>query len=159
MKSGRILLWVFVGLLLIGGATMAIKLVRGLRNNNPGNIEKGIAWKGIDTAKTAAESRFIVFTAPEWGIRAMARLLKNYARLYSLNTVAGIINRWAPPSENNTGAYVAAVANALKVAPNSVIDIAARLPDLLRAIITHENGTQPYSDATIREGVRLEGAA
>ena len=159
MKTDRLLLWIFVALLVGGGGYMAVRLTRGIRNNNPGNIVKGIAWKGIDSAKTALESRFIVFTAPEWGIRAMARLLKNYYNLYGLKTVRAIIDRWAPPSENDTGSYVTAVANRLNVGPDEPINIVSVMPDLIGAIIRHENGAQPYPSETIQRGIELERTA
>lgn len=159
-RDNKLLLWLFLGsLFLIGSVAVVAKLARGIRNNNPGNIEKGIAWKGIDAAKTAQESRFIVFTAPEWGLRAMARLLKNYQRLYGLSTVRGIINRWAPPTENDTGAYVNAVARALSVDPDASISVETSLPALLKAIVRHENGSQPYPDSLIARGIELERTA
>ena len=138
---------------------MTVRLARGIRNHNPGNIEKGIRWKGIDATKTDAESRFIVFTAPEWGIRAMVRLLKNYERLYGLNTVRGLINRWAPPIENLTSAYVSAVARRLNVDPDATINIVSVMPSLVEAIIKHENGSQPYPATTIQRGIELERTA
>lgn len=158
-RDTKILLWLMSGFLLLGGGIVAIKLARGIRNNNPGNIEKGIAWKGIDAAKTAKESRFIVFVAPEWGVRAMARLLKNYQRLYGLSSVRAIINRWAPPTENDTGAYVNAVAKALAVGPDQSINVESSLPALVKAIIRHENGSQPYPDSVIARGIELERTA
>jgi hypothetical protein len=161
----KILLGIFIGsFALLGGGIVAIKLARGIRNNNPGNIEKGISWKGIDPIKTAAEPRFIVFSAPEWGIRAMVRLLKNYQRLYGLDTVREIIGRWSPDADptnpaGSTTAYIGAVAKALTVSPDQSINLDAVMPALVRAIIKHENGTQPYSAALISRGIELERTA
>ena len=88
------------------GAKSTRKETRGIRNNNPGNIEKSKnnKWQGM--AESQPDKRFITFTSPEWGIRAIARILINYKDKYDLDTVKKIISRWAPPSENNTGAYV-----------------------------------------------------
>lgn len=158
-RREKMLLWILAGVAIFGGAVMAVKIARGIRNHNPGNIEKGIRWKGIDTAKTDAESRFIVFIAPEWGIRAMVRLLKNYQRLYGLDTVRKIINRWAPPTENITSAYVAAVARRLNVDPDATINVEAVMPAFIEGIIKHENGSQPYPAATIQRGIELERTA
>jgi hypothetical protein len=83
----------------------------------------------------------------------MARVLTNYERLHGLNTVAGIIGRWAPPVENDTHSYVGAVARRLGVNPDEPIDLAAHLPALMAAIIHHENGRQPYTVAQIHEGI------
>jgi len=126
---------------------------RGIRNNNPGNIDKGPKWIGL--ADEQPDSRFSSFTAPEYGIRAMGRLLNNYQRLYGINTVSGLINRWAPDSENNTLAYVHHVADTLGVEPHQPITVADHLEPLVKVIIQHENGVQPYPDDLIRDGLAM----
>lgn len=129
-------------------------LPRGIRNHNPGNIEyTGTAWKGLDSPPT--DGRYCRFIDPVWGIRAMARILLNYQRLYGIDTVAGIVSRWAPSSENDTGAYIASVAGRVGVAPDETISVEGRLYELIPAMIYHENGQQPYSAGQIREGVSL----
>lgn len=135
-----------------------MKQSRGIRNNNPGNIDynKNNNWRGqIGIEEGVAKPRFARFDTPENGIRALAKLLLNYQRLHKLNTVRGIINRWAPPVENVTSAYVAACARALGVAADEVINLSdSRLLKLLTvAIIKHENGSQPYSDFVIDTSV------
>jgi len=37
---------------------------RGIRNHNPGNIEKGDPWQGL-AADQSGDPRFAVFAAPE----------------------------------------------------------------------------------------------
>ena len=132
---------------------------RGIRNNNPGNIRKSAAvWLGKIAGDDPA---FEVFDSPAHGIRAIAKLLLNYERKYGLNTVHGLIDRWAPPVENDTSAYVRFVAGSLAVDPDDVLDVPARLPDLVSAIITQENGQQPYAGDVIAEGctMALEGTS
>jgi len=125
---------------------------RGIRNNNPGNIRHGAAqWDGMREAQT--DGAFVQFISPVFGLRALAKLLFNYERLYSLNTVRGIISRWAPDSENNTEQYIFIVSNALGVHPDGPLDMKTVMPDLVAAIIKHENGTQPYSVAMIKDGI------
>lgn len=126
---------------------------RGIRNNNPGNIRHGDSWRGM--AANQPDPAFVTFVAPEYGIRAMGKVLVNYERLHGLNTVAGIIDRWAPPTENNTHAYQLNVAERLGVGINDPIDVKAKLPQLVPAIIQHENGLQPYMPATINAGLAL----
>lgn len=127
---------------------------RGIRNNNPGNIVRsGVGWQGM-SADQSADSRFIVFDAPEYGIRAMARVLKNYIA-GGYTTVQQIINRWAPPIENDTGAYINAVAQSIGVSPTAPVDASA-IPAIISAIIYHENGQQPYSPELIAHGIQLE---
>lgn len=127
---------------------------RGIRNNNPGNLENnGIQWKGLSSTQT--DSRFYQFTDPRYGIRALARVLKTYERQYGLNTVEGIINRWAPPHENNTDSYIDHVASVLGVKRNQSFDVSQNLVQLAEAIIIHENGVNPYPMDTIIDGVMM----
>ena len=130
---------------------------RGIRNNNPGNIRKGEKWKGLSEHQT--DSSFCIFVSPEYGIRALVKILLTYYKKYQLNTVKKIISRYAPPNENETESYIKSVANQLGVASDEVIDLSsvAVLVVLLRAIIRHENGEQPYSDEQILKGIHLAG--
>lgn len=82
------------------------QLPRGIRNNNPGNIRHGANWLGLNPNGRNIDSGFCVFTAPVYGIRALAKVLVNYKRIYGLNTVRQIVNRYAPPNENQTTAYM-----------------------------------------------------
>ncbi|EFM0018506.1 hypothetical protein DI17_004373 [Escherichia coli] len=126
---------------------------RGIRNNNPGNLEfsKSNPWSG----QTGDDGRFAKFETPEHGIRALGRNLLSYQR-QGIDTVSDIINRWAPPTDNNnTDAYIKAVCAQLGVTADQQLD--ASNPDTLKAlcaaIIHHENGSQPYSDQQLATGV------
>ncbi|MDD9238382.1 hypothetical protein PVM11_05585 [Enterobacter roggenkampii] len=126
---------------------------RGIRNNNPGNLEysKTNPWIG----QTGDDGRFAKFETPEHGIRALGRNLLSYQR-QGIDTVSDIINRWAPPSDNNnTEAYIKAVCAQLGVTADQQLD--ASNPDTLKAlcaaIIHHENGSQPYTDQQLSTGV------
>ena len=128
---------------------------RGERNNNPGNIRlSATRWQGqVDGTDPA----FVTFATPQDGIRALAKLLRNYQTIHGLRTVRAIIARYAPASENNTSAYVGAVASALGVSPDAPIDLNsdATLQQLVAAIIQHENGRNVYAADTIAAGVAL----
>lgn len=126
---------------------------RGIRNNNPGNIRHGDNWQGLSAEQL--DSDFCTFTTPEYGIRAMCKILLNYERRHGLNTVRGIISRWAPPVENNTESYVQSVARALNVDADKEIKVDDYLDYLVPAIIRHENGQQPYSPEVIRMGINM----
>lgn len=134
---------------------------RGIRNNNPGNIDysKANDWLGQLPFDPSIESRFARFDSPQHGIRALAKTLLSYQRRHGLNTVRAMIGRWAPSNENNTNAYVSAVEARLRVEqgvpPGADIDLQTRatLVSLVQAIILHENGASPYSQAVIEEGV------
>ncbi|KTJ26611.1 hypothetical protein ASU86_06580 [Enterobacter hormaechei subsp. steigerwaltii] len=131
----------------------SVDSARGIRNNNPGNLEysKTNPWVG----QTGDDGRFAKFETPEHGIRALGRNLLSYQR-QGIDTVSDIINRWAPPSDNNnTDAYIQAVCAQLGVTADQQLD--ASNPDTLKAlcaaIIKHENGSQPYSDQQLATGV------
>jgi hypothetical protein len=122
---------------------------RGVRNNNPGNIDwienPSKRWRGMVRKESPEEGgRFAIFDSPANGVRAIAQeLLLDERR--GIRTIAGLISAWAPPGENNTPAYVRAVARAVGVEPDDSIDVRSYLPRLVASIIHHENGIQPYS--------------
>ncbi|QBF27172.1 structural protein [Pseudomonas tructae] len=132
---------------------------RGIRNNNPGNIDYSPSnkWSGqLGIEQGVDKPRFARFDTPENGIRALGKLLQTYQRVYGLNTVAKIIARWAPSNENDTAAYVRSVESRIGSKPGATIKLTdpAVLKGFVVAIIAHENGGNPYSDAVISEGVR-----
>lgn len=128
---------------------------RGIRNNNPGNLEfdPNITWDG----QVGVDGPYLIFATPQKGIRAMTKNLVNQQKLHGLNTVADIITKYAPPNENDTAAYIADVANKLGVNPNQAIDVASVAPTFVQAIIKHENGVQPYDLATLNQGLVSAG--
>lgn len=148
-------IWLALAGLLIAGTGAAVYVgARGIRNNNPGNIRKGTSqWQGMSAQQN--DAAFVQFDSPVYGIRALAKLLKNYQARYNLNTVEEIISRYAPPNENITGSYVSAVANAIGVGARQPINVTQYLPALVAAITKHENGLQPYPESLIRQGVAL----
>jgi len=129
---------------------------RGLRNNNPGNIRHGDNWQGM--AKVQNDASFITFVSPVYGIRAIAKIIGNYKAKYGLDTIAGIINRWAPPSENDTQAYIDDVSQSVGIGPDMPLQH-SDMTALVSAIIKHENGVQPYSLATLSTGIAMSGVA
>jgi len=140
--------------------------LRGIRNHNPGNIDFSPenSWLGLDTDKPS-DGRFCRFKSPEWGIRAMARILRNYQKRDGqagvggpgIDTVQEIIHRWAPPVENQTDAYVRKVAGAIGKRPTEPLDMTdpGVMAEFIAAIIRHENGIQPYSMELIKAGIAL----
>ncbi|HDS7793393.1 TPA: hypothetical protein QH592_002927 [Raoultella ornithinolytica] len=125
---------------------------RGVRNNNPGNIEAGSnSWDG----QAGSDGRFAKFVTPEHGIRALGKNLLAYQR-QGYDTVSEIVNRWAPSSDgNNTQAYIAALCKQLSVNPDDQLNMSDinTLRQLCAGIIKHENGKQPYSDEQLNTGV------
>lgn len=113
----------------------------GIRNNNAGNLRSTpTKWKGEITQ----DQEYEVFDSPELGLRALMKLLVNYNKKYGLNTVRSIINRWAPPVENDTGSYQDHVAKILCVGVDDVLKFnRSTVIKLCKAIVRHENGRPP----------------
>ncbi|GAB1846373.1 hypothetical protein MyNCGM683_12020 [Achromobacter xylosoxidans] len=111
----------------------------GIRNNNPGNIRaSGLDWEGA----VGEEGGFVKFDGPIAGGKALIKNLMAYNSKYGLDTVEGIIGRWAPATENNTAAYVTAVSAGLGVGPKDPLDMRSPvvLAKLASLIARHENG-------------------
>lgn len=135
--------------------------VRGIRNNNPGNLN----YAGQQGAsRENGNGRFASFNTPEEGINAMSRQLdlhftgksaKSKEAGRPLRTVTDIIGAWAPPGENNTAKYINDVSRQLGVSPTAQLNLKdpATKAALMKAIVTKENGGNPYTDAQYFAGI------
>jgi hypothetical protein len=120
------------------GAGPGKKVARGIRNNNPGNIRIGINWLG--RVVPGKDVSFVEFKTMPLGVRALYIDLINKHKS-GLRTVQDIIYKYAPPSENLTGAYVAAVAQDMKIPAKQVFSPTAKnFTTFVKAIVKHENG-------------------
>ncbi|HDL7084435.1 TPA: lytic transglycosylase domain-containing protein [Yersinia enterocolitica] len=136
---------------------------RGIRNNNPGNIN----YVGQDGASLERPGgRFAKFETAYDGLKAMARQLMRYFTGKTtgkpLQTLTDIISTWAPGSENNTGAYIAQLSKILNVHPDAVLNLENPqvMSALMGGIIHHENGRNPYSSELINRaagGMQQQG--
>ena len=139
------------------------KLPRGYRNNNPLNIRiSSNAWKG--KIKPSGDKAFEQFASMPYGYRAALVLMRNYISKYGCNTVEKIISRWAPPSENNTLAYIKHVCDYSGLTPDTVVarNDKDTLTKMAYAMSIIENGNTEYTRMlglpnmeTINEGWRL----
>jgi len=124
----------------VPGGPVGGRQPRGIRNNNPGNIEDGPFAKSLPGYK-GSDGRFAIFDSPAAGQGAAVALLKSYGGR-GLNTVQSIIDRWAPPSENDSGSYAATVAKAVGVNPTQPLNMQdpTTLQRLAGAMFAVENG-------------------
>lgn len=144
---------------------------RGIANFNPGNLDRHEPpWNheirdANDPRLTSqqkwelTQGRFCVFDADHWGIRALALNLLAYQRI-GLISVRAIISHWAPPADNNnTAVYIADVCKWTGFDPGETLDLHdwSTLQKLTVAIITKENGGNPYDPIDIEDGLRLAG--
>jgi hypothetical protein len=122
-----------------GGTGASQRQPRGVRNNNFGNLKPVPGgWQGQVGVDPGG---YAIFDTPEAGIHAADTNLQAYAG-HGINTLRGVIMRWAPPGENNTDAYVGAVSKMTGLHPDQQIDLAdpAVRQQILPALFRVENG-------------------
>ncbi|WGL34739.1 peptidoglycan transglycosylase [Escherichia phage vB_EcoP-R1] len=123
---------------------------RGIRNNNPGNIRVSKdQWEGM----TGDDGAFVTFDSPESGVRALGKNLLSYGRR-GYDSIEKIINRWAPPNENDTKAYIDSVVAATGIPATQSLDLSNpdTLSALAQAISFHETGSR-YDPEVYQKGV------
>lgn len=116
-------------------------LPRGLRNCNPGNIRRSkVRYRG--EVAYGGDPEFRVFESMALGYRAMFVLLHTYRLKHRCHTLREMIARYAPPSENNTEAYIARVARQSGVNPDAAVDTLDRatMVAIVCAMSAVENG-------------------
>lgn len=136
---------------------MTVKQPRGLRNNNPLNIERtGDRWRGMSPEQR--DPRFVQFVAPEWGVRAAVVILRNYQKRYHLHTLTVILHRYAPAVENHTKRYIERVSSRAGISPDTHLDLTNRelVSRLIEAMWLVECGV-PGDRETIERGLDLAG--
>lgn len=108
----------------------------GLRNNNPGNIRAFDTWQG----QIGTNQGFVVFQDIPFGIRALAIVLVNKID-NGLDTIESIIYSYAPPSENNTEAYISQVVSTTGISRTAILnDDSSTIKKLMKGIIRVEVG-------------------
>lgn len=139
------------------GTTIDLDLPRGLRLNNPGNIRiSQTKWQG--EIIPSADKSFKQFQSLAYGYRAIIKLVRNYFVFYDLNTIEKIINRWAPPHENNTKAYIDFVCKDTNIRINTIIDVynETMMCAIAGAISKMENGVNIKVDTkAVHDGWKL----
>lgn len=131
-------------------------LPRGIRNNNPGNLNfVGQAGAELEGG-VGANARFARFSSMADGVAALASQLQVY-QARGVDTIKAIIEKYAPPSENNTGAYVMSVSKALGIGAEQRLDLknVAVLREMISAISTVENGPGRLGIDQINAGLSL----
>lgn len=98
----------------------AQKGLRNFRNNNPGNIRYS-PWSAEHGAIGKDKQGFAIFPDKETGSRAQDSLLQNYISK-GRNTLKSIIERYAPPSENNTVGYYSNLSKRVGIGVNEEIN-------------------------------------
>lgn len=127
----------------------------GLYINNPGNIRKSsIVWEGMVTP--GSSTNFVEFVSMAYGYRAMFLNIASYIDS-GYNTIEKIINRWAPPSENNTSNYINNVQNWSGIDRGQVLtrNDGDEIINIVAAISKQENGV-PAIISEVYAGFNLQ---
>lgn len=125
---------------------------RNVRNNNPLNIRYNPAndWQG----QTGSDGEFSQFIDVEHGFRAAYKLIQNYQNWYGLTSISDIVNRWAPPNENDTDGYIDYIAEKLdKLTWTPVTD--SEIPELLYWMAEKEGAKGAFTIEQIERGIAL----
>lgn len=110
---------------------------RADRNFNPLNLKtNGNAGKD--------SGGFAKYTDEDSGWEAARRQLSMYYTRDRLNTVRGLVNKWAPPSENDTEAYIAEISKRMGVGANEKIDLSD--PSVLGELSAYMARHEGYSN-------------
>ena len=139
---------------------------RGIRNNNPLNIRHSASqWQGARPQQT--DPAFVQFETMAYGYRAAWKTLETYWNHFHQQqqayNVRNIIARWAPPSENDTRAYIVTVLRLTSLGGQENLPQPSRRTDterlerLMAAMTTVECGI-PYAQVNIhdiRQGFEL----
>jgi hypothetical protein len=132
----------------------------GLRNNNPGNLRynANIQWQG----QIGQNKGFAVFRDVAYGIRAYGMDLTHDIKK-GANTLEKLIYQFAPPSENNTEAYIINVSRISGIPRNQIlapnIDTLARVARGMFSVELGASFAQNLSDKDIREGLLMISAS
>ena len=122
----------------------------GMRLNNPGNIRPGAGFFG----ESGQDKGYAKFVSDAAGLRAIQRLLMTYGNQYGINTLRGLANRYAPPSDNNpTENYIEFLSQKTGINPDEPINLAERGAEIIPAIIGFEQGKQPFSQKMINTAI------
>ncbi|NII73264.1 hypothetical protein FHW84_001833 [Dyella sp. SG562] len=137
-----------------GAASSAAGSPIGIRNNNPGNL------------RTGPGGSFGTYGSPAEGLSALYRQLNLYYTGQSaaaghkpLQSVRDIISTYAPKNENNTAAYIRAVSDQMGVSPDAQLNLndPTQMTALMKGIVQHENGQNPYSAEMFNRAVGAGG--
>ncbi|QJD91807.1 hypothetical protein HH213_17955 [Duganella dendranthematis] len=123
----------------------------GVRNNNPGNLRQ---WG--DMPRDA--KGYAMFPTPQAGLDAAIKNLRAQQQVHGLSTIEGIISKWAPPSENNTGAYISDVVKRTGFGAKQRLNLddPATVAPLISSIIKHEGNGAAYSEEMINKAVAAQ---
>ena len=128
----------------------------GQRINNPYNIRQ---YDQGFLGESGEDSGFVSFEDPMYGVRAADKVLTTYGTKRGINTIRGLINRFAPPSENDTRNYVNYISGQLGIDPDAEVDLSD--PEMRARILSPMammESRSEYSPGQITEMIEMANA-
>lgn len=147
------------GLLPSRGLIGASSGPRGIRNNNPGNLN--YAGQAGATKEGGPNGRFAVFGSMTEGVAALYKQLQLYFKR-GTNTIESIVKKYAPASDgNNVMSYINQLVKVTGKGAAEMLDSAdmSTIFNLMKGIINHENGKGYVSDSDIMGGIQVGARA
>lgn len=119
----------------------------GIRNNNPGNLR---SW-----GNTPVVDGFARFATPDAGLAAMIKNLQAQQSKHGINTIAGIIGKWAPASENDTDSYISSIVKQTGFGAHQKLDLTDKktVAPLISSMIRQEGNSAGFSSGMIEKAV------
>ena len=97
----------------------------GLALNNPGDIERdGDTFHYQGEVVPSSHPVLREFYNVTWGLRAILEDLLTYIVRDGVQTLGAAVERWAPPTENDTAAYQAAMCGACHAVNQTAFTVA-----------------------------------
>ena len=122
------------------------------KNNNPVNMRYyGVGWNGERPAGLS-KGDFTRFDTPQNGARAGIRNLMTLGKRHGF-TLNGIMPKFSPSSENDTGRHIRNISSISNIPPDKVLDPknTGQMVDLLRGVIGAESGRKTLNWYTPQE--------
>ena len=134
------------------GARAGVRPAFPGKNNNPVNMRYyGVGWNGERPAGLS-KGDFTRFDTPQNGARAGIRNLMTLGKRHGF-TLNGIMPKFSPSSENDTGRHIRNISSISNLPPDKVLDPndTGQMVDLLRGVIGAESGRKALNWYTPQE--------
>lgn len=130
------------------------KKTRAERNFNPGNLN--YAGQAGASLEAGGNARFAKFNSEEEGIAALVRQLRLYQQR-GIDTIGEIVKKYAPPSENDTQAYVANMARWTGLSADEKLNFndTETVRRMVEGISRKEGRYTPLTEGQIMSGINL----
>lgn len=130
------------------------KKTRAERNFNPGNLN--YAGQAGASLEAGSNARFAKFNSEEEGIAALVRQLRLYQQR-GIDTIGEIVKKYAPPSENDTQAYIANMARWTGLGADEKLNFndTDTVRRMVQGISRKEGRYTPLTEGQIMSGINL----